>query len=267
MQDRLDQVRDRLAAAEAAAKDALAALGLIERELVNDAAPARLRANHADILDAASDARSTFGTLETLAGSAGEVASLASSAKKAADFLARAGRSLFRDLLDEADDEERRRRDAKMEAEREKEKREADRQLKLVPDEPEPPAERLAKVLSIVPEGMQVEPDPAGKTDWDAERAKLVSNALDRLVPDAPTAPEAAPSGILIEQTAFAAARALGTKDGTAGNPAHDVAGLLTALNLSGVTQDEAGDLLVAYLDAHGSAPPKKRGGRPKGKA
>lgn len=115
--------RDRIAACQSACMTIAVAVGIIERELIHDRVPGDIESAHADIVEAGSHARVTCAEIDSLSEHAAAAAKGLAKATKDLEFIARAGRRLFADIMARADAEEQRRREEEEEERKAKEKR------------------------------------------------------------------------------------------------------------------------------------------------
>lgn len=125
--------RDRIAACQSACMTIAVSVGIIERELIHDRAPGEVEAGTADIVEAGSHARVTCSEIDSLSEHAAAAAKGLAKASKDLEFIARAGRRLFGDIIARADAEEQRRREEADEKRREEEQRQQDLPLTSSP--------------------------------------------------------------------------------------------------------------------------------------
>lgn len=118
--------RDRIAACQSACMTIAVAVGIIERELIHDRVPGEIEFAHADIVEAGSHARVTCAEIDSLSEHAAAAAKGLAKATKDLEFIARAGRRLFADIMARADAEEQRRRQEEEERREREEKRQQD---------------------------------------------------------------------------------------------------------------------------------------------
>ena len=97
--------RDRIATCQSACMTLAVAVTIIEQALIHDRVPSDVEAAHADIVEAGSHARVTCAEVDSLAEQAAAAAKGLAKASKDLEFVARAGRRLFGDLLSRADAE------------------------------------------------------------------------------------------------------------------------------------------------------------------